>query len=389
MTPWYQAEDAQGRDGTHALVIGVSDYRYLPTAFDEATPDGAGETLGLTSVTTPAVSAWRFANWLTGGSGLNRPETPLASVRLLLSPSQAEVDATPALGDLDAATVPPPTRDNVLDALYAWRDACNARPGNLAVLYVAGHGIQLSKDDSLVLLHDFGRAHRPILDAAMDLGSIWRGMAGPEAARLQYYFVDACRTKPGLFDDYLSTRAGVAFDVTDEGGVESAPIFYSASPRTLALGLPADGTLFCQALLRCLDGEAAELDADGRWVVSTSSLVRHLPAAVDRLAAEHQARQSAVVGGLLRDGVFHYLPEPPEVDLGIHISPETAAARARFRLADFNGRQVYDRRPVPPEIDLRVKAGLYALQLEVENDGPPVLRPFLAAPPRHREEIAL
>ncbi len=389
MTPWHLADDAQDRDGTHALVIGVSDYRYLPADFDDDLPTGAGETLGLTRVTTPAISAWRFAHWLTGERGLNRPEAPLASVRMLLSPSPAEIDATPALGDLEADVVPLPTRDNVLDALYAWRDACNARPGNVAILYVAGHGVQLSKDDSLVLLHDFGRAHRPILDAAMDVGSIWRGMAGPDSAQLQYYFVDACRTRPGLFDDYLSTRAGVAFDVTDEGGVESAPIFYSASPRTLALGLPADGTLFCQALLRCLEGEAAELDANGRWAVSTSSLVRHLPAAVDRLAASHQAHQTAVVGGLLRDGVFHYLPEPPEVALGIHISPEALAERAHCRLADFSGRQVYDRQPVPPEIDLTVKAGLYALQLEVESNGPPVLRPFLAAPPLHREEIEL
>ena len=391
MSPWYQAAN-DTEPGTHALVIGVSRYRYLPDSLDDDPPAGAGETFGLGNVTTPAISAWRFAQWLTAADGFNQPEAPLASVRLLLSPSSAEIAETPALGGLDAAGVAIPTRDSVLDALFDWQQACNRHRDNIAILYVAGHGIQLTKDDSLVLLHDFARARRPILDAAMDIGSIWRGMATADAASRQYYFVDACRTRPGLFDDYLTTPAGVALDISKEGTVDSAPIFYSASPRTLALGLPARGTLFCQALLDCLNGNAAELDAAGRWVVGTSALLRHLPATVERLAERYQATQTAVVGGQLRDAVFHRLREAPEVSLDIRVSPAETAGRAHCTVADLGGRTVYDREPIPAEIALNIKAGLYALQLAVrdgDGDSANVLRPFMAMPPAHREEIRL
>ncbi len=393
MNLWYRRDDPDdSQPGSHALVIGVSHYRYLPDSPEDAPPSGAGETLGLANVTTPAISAWRFANWLTAADGFNQPTAPLASVRLLLSPSSAEIDETPALGGLDENTVATPTRDNVLDALFAWRQDCNRRRGNIAILYVAGHGIQLSKDDSLVLLHDFARARRAILDAAMDIGNIWRAMATPNAAARQYYFVDACRTRPGLFDAYLTTPAGVALDITKEGALDSAPIFYSASPRSLALGLPAEGTLFCQALLDCLKGNGAELDAAGEWVVGTGSLLRHLPATLERLAACHQATQTTVIGGQLRDAVLHRPREAPDVSLGIKVSPQEAAGHAHCTLADFNGETVYDQEPVPTEITLNVKAGLYALQLAVRDGDQPgasVLRPFMARPPSHREEIRL
>src|SRR5438128_1410514 len=77
--------------GTHALIVGVSDYEYLPT------PGILGEprTFGLKKLASPALSAYKIFDWLMKNHA-DLPK-PLASARLLVSPSQAEKDAEPAL----------------------------------------------------------------------------------------------------------------------------------------------------------------------------------------------------------------------------------------------------------------------------------------------------
>ncbi|HET6478699.1 MAG TPA: hypothetical protein VFG35_01480 [Actinoplanes sp.] len=68
---------------THALVIGVSAYDHLPSV-------GAGP-FGLSQLGSTAIGAYRFAVWLR--DHYRNPDAPLATIRLLLSPSAAEISA--------------------------------------------------------------------------------------------------------------------------------------------------------------------------------------------------------------------------------------------------------------------------------------------------------
>src|SRR5688500_4570859 len=82
----------------HALVIGVSYYDHLPRP-NEFPPLGR-ETLQLCQVETPATSAYNFAKWLR--DKYRNPAAPLATLRVVMSPSLAElqdIDGLKAVSD--------------------------------------------------------------------------------------------------------------------------------------------------------------------------------------------------------------------------------------------------------------------------------------------------
>jgi hypothetical protein len=263
----------------------------------------------------------------------------------------------------------------------------------MAVFYAAGHGFQLGKDDSLVLLSEFAKPNRGVLHGAMDVGSVYRAMSNPRAARIQFYFVDACRVKPKLFRDYLSTRAGVTLDVGDVGAADAAPIFFSAAPRTLALAEPGKGTLFCQALLDCLALHAVEgPDGQNRWSVSTTSLSRRLKQRVAELAREHGEEQTTVPGGLPADEVFHVLREVPNVPLRLTLKPQEASGHASAKLwTGQTGTVAFDGERFTPVLEREVPAGYWVLDVTIapgvagfrSRNGIPI--PLL--PPKYEDEI--
>ena len=99
MTPWVKRDPPGGASATHALVVGVSRYTNLPV--DGEAPPVANETFGLRHAKTPATSAWVFARWLE--STYNNPAAPIGTIRVLLSPSDWEIENVPELApeDLD------------------------------------------------------------------------------------------------------------------------------------------------------------------------------------------------------------------------------------------------------------------------------------------------
>src|SRR5215208_2611840 len=158
---WIKRDEVLAGGGacTHALVVGVSAYDYLTDA--AAAPDlPPGETFGLGQLRSAAASAWSFARWLA--DSYNPPSAPLTTVRLLLSPSAEEEEKVPGLRDR-GPTAGLANRNNVEDAVFAWRDDCAEHPDHVAILYAAGHGAMLSKDEGgFVLLQDFGAPNRNI-----------------------------------------------------------------------------------------------------------------------------------------------------------------------------------------------------------------------------------
>src|SRR4051794_1449431 len=89
-----QRDQLQGRPGLHALIAGASFYRHLPGGGGAP----AEKTYGLKQLSSTALTAYRVYQWI-----LQRKDqlpVPLATVRLLLSPSQAELDAEPGMKGL-------------------------------------------------------------------------------------------------------------------------------------------------------------------------------------------------------------------------------------------------------------------------------------------------
>ena len=102
------------KPGLHAIVIGVSDYTHL-AATEEDAGDGLKAMLKLES---SALSAWQVAQKLKQMNKDGRLLKRLKTVRLLIAPSQSELDSDPKMkkgkrGD--------PTYAGIKAALLAWR----------------------------------------------------------------------------------------------------------------------------------------------------------------------------------------------------------------------------------------------------------------------------
>jgi hypothetical protein len=324
MTLWVDRRTSEGGPCTHALVVGVSRYEFLPNEDADPHPDDP-DTFGLRQARTPATSALNFARWLDASYG--NPEAPIGTIRLLLSPSAWERQNVPGLAEL-AAPAMPATRDNVANAITEWHNDCSESPENVAVLYAGGYVIQLSKDEAgIVLLEDFAKRRSSVLDHSLDVGSVRRGMAGRTMADRQFYFVDACRVRPEAAARLGSVGIGIGLANPFESGPRSSIVYSGASSNTEPLGEPGKGTLFSQALLGCLDGLAAEEreDQDDRWVVTSGSLMQALPKVAHELADSFGVELTVTTGGQLEDVIFHVLPEPPTADMK-HVAREAAEA---------------------------------------------------------------
>ncbi|MEA3491083.1 MAG: caspase family protein [Campylobacterota bacterium] len=371
---------------THVLVIGTSKYTYLP---DDITSDDE-KLLGLTSVSTPATSAYRFACWIK--ESYNNSKAPLGSIRLLLAPSQKEIDNEPQLGQLNQ---PLPDSSNVEDALYAWQNDCLKFREGHCIVYIAGHGIRLSGDLGIVLLEDFGKPNRSILEGALDIGNIHQAMAQDSAAKNQFYFVDACAIEPKLFAQYISAKTGINLDIKRGESVESSPIFFGAAPETLALGKPGEGTLFIQVLLQCLRSDAAKADDQNNpknWLVSTLELFKQLQKGVKELAMSYNETQSVVLGGISSNTVFHESEDPPVITLTVSLSPQSAVQYAKYTLINLTTNEKFELFPFEsPYIDV-VNPGVYRIEFDMTEDSHhsgKIVPAIIISPPRHDEEIVL
>jgi hypothetical protein len=251
--------------GLHALIVGISDYEFLPGIKEPKQP----YKFGLQRVDGPAVSAWRIAQAL-----LNPPDKaswvrPLATITLLLLPSAADIKVAP---DIDLALkqgkILKATRDNFSDAVTQWVGACENSDQDVSFFYFAGHGLRHDDLDCLVCA-DFGEKNGPgmaTLRRCLTFDSIWATMNGPRAnleiARQQFWFVDCCRVKavspdenkigepetvdtPGRAEDgkpmerfgLFSTQVAIqAIAITDEGDTPFGSALVKA--LTQAVGRP-------------------------------------------------------------------------------------------------------------------------------------------------------
>jgi hypothetical protein len=329
---WYKKNDQH--PGTHALIIGTSKYKNLGDNIKLGPP----ETFMLTQLSSPAAGAYRFAKWLR--SEYRSPSAPIASIRLLLSPSDAEREADADLkNDPD---IPLPTTELVRKALLDWQKECSSSQANIAVLYLSGHGIKPNNDDDLILLYDFADDDL-VLTFSVDLNKVVRAMVGQNMASNQLYFHDACR----LYSDHFGQKyygPGLCLPLTyvGEGDLRNYPIFRSAATGTAAQASPGNGTLFANALLECLTGSdksAIVTSAEPKdvAVVSIDSLCNALEAKIGRLAQHLGGNQWFKRAGESNNFLFHIAkspdsaPDKPPKEQGPRLIPEELL-RSRYKL---------------------------------------------------------
>lgn len=271
---YFQNNDVQ--NGLHALIIGVSNYPFIKAS-------------GLTALSGPALSAIQFANWLMAADNLS---FPLKSVRVLASPTSSE-----AVSVQDRAQVKPAVLENVSRAAHEWqRDVAKSTDG-AALFYFAGHGIQRSRGDAVLLLEDFLHPDGGTdLERTISVNNVYNGMANfamcPELAKTQFYFIDACRADlDQLHLRNFETQEPTPVFKIELGGVDdrTAPIFFAAAAGKNSW-TQSSGTLFWQDLRACLDGMGAEqisMEDGDKWVVTISKLNDSLARLVNQFNRAH------------------------------------------------------------------------------------------------------
>ena len=297
----------QDQPGFHALIAGVSVYPHVTGGAPAA-----------------ALSACKIYHWLIEQQ--NTLTAPLATVRLLLSPSQEETELEPDLHSRESLEAC--SRSNFKHAIYDWREDASSKEGNVTFFYFSGQGVGIYDNDVLLLLEDFGNPRYPVLRNAVGFGNIYNGMTVSPSrramARTQFYFIDTERrfwreliskpNVPAVFDVELGAR--------DD---RSAPIFYAAIPGSAAYTSPGKGSIFTNALLDCLEGPAVDPTGEYRenqmlWRVSVLSLNRALESAFDKMKREREKRglqelQAYALGGLVKDTTICLIDKPPPVGL--------------------------------------------------------------------------
>ena len=355
--------------GLHVLLVGVSAYPYLNDGDHQC-----ADTRGLGQIDCAARTAYEIFNWLERPPKLQLRH-PLRTCRLLASPSQAELLTAPQL-----ANALPATFDNLRKAVRAWRkDAATDRAG-AALFYFAGHGIQRTRGDSLLLLSEFLDPDAATLAHSVDMSCIYDGMGEPNfpaMAQTQYYFIDACRTDLAGVQALADRSAPALWDVTLGGRDERvAPIFHGAGSGQLAYGstVPGEMSAFGTDLLRCLAGGGAECvrSADGtsRWEVTIGTLTRSLPLLIQEANQARRLRSFGVDKWTDMDATITVLPDAPTVDCVLQIRPNGAESHALIDLT--LGATPYKwGPPLKNPHPFQVKAGGYVLVASVRSDPTP------------------
>lgn len=360
----------------HALVVGVSDYPHLPGGSD---PRGHG--YGMRQLTATASTAAAVLAHLDAIA--DRLALPIGSRRVLLSPSPAELERDPSLG----AGVPA-TRENLREAALAWREECASDPENIALFYFAGHGVQRTRKDWALLLHDFNDQPGNPLYNAVDVNDLFSGMAPtvddhPRMARTQLWFVDACRGFPKDFDRFETLQASTVFGTgLSDADNRCAPVYCGALPGKSAYAIVGEQTIFGRALIECLGDTGSEQPlGSSQWVVSVGSLLRAMQAVVKDINQQEGSDQEVWDGGQTPrpDTVLVRLGCVPKVPVRLELVPAAGNVVLRFeRRSDGSPVTV----PIPlhpnPFAD-RWPAGVYTVEAQPpvhsELDGELLVRP--------------
>ena len=369
-------DELAGKPGLHIFLVGISDYPHLAGGRGPVAKD----TFGMGQLASPALSAFRFYQWLERRQKFL--PLPVAACWLLVAPSEVEIESEEALKALKADC----TLRSFRRHATAWRDAaCPERldsAHNMTLFYFAGHGVRTTDKDGVMLMQDIFDGDGPPLDKSVDIGNLHACMASsksrPKPAGTQLYFVDACRVFPDRFKSFPAIKPSRWEEPElPMSETRQTSVFFATLPGSKAYGRRGGQTLFSKALEDCLDGAGAEAvdsnEPSEQWRVSTHSLYRPLEQRLAELALElaTEVDKEEVRNQMLTSGhyspniVLHYLEGAPELQASIEVDPDHARTFTRVELHNDDGTLI-TQPPLPgilPRQHHRIwlKAGFYQL----------------------------
>lgn len=359
---------AEHKTGTHALIVGISHYPHLL--------DGGGppvrQLLELGQLTSAARSAFAFYQWLVHEAVLPQP---LVTCRLLLAPSELELERVPELREYATDC----RMNDFLEAATEWFQDASQSDSGRTIFFFAGHAIQLSRDDDLLLLQDFGNGIGPSFRSAVSFSNIFNGLTAGERpiAREQLYFVDCGRNRPHGLAANVSLGATSVFDVFLEGADRrNAAVFRAANPGERAYASEGENTLFTRALLEGLRGGAGapaleQEDGGPRYAVTVNSLSEWMNLESERLLRDLNTKPGFSLSGyLMSELVIALLEKAPQATLEVELEPPEAAPLARIQIDDMEGATLVDAPAAAGPRRFQLPAGLYLVWAHFEPGAP-------------------
>lgn len=366
-----------GKRALHAVVIGASDYQYLPDIGGAPTPG----SFGLQKLTAASKSAVEMAAWLRRHQ--DDLVVPVATVRLCASPTAQDLAAPESTPPIGASTA---SRQDIAIALNEWRS--DQDPDDVSLFYFAGHGVQRDRSNMVLLCADFAAPGDGPLSRAVELTHVWDGLGRSDTsamiARTQMYFVDACRERPAAIAKFDSLSVPDIWGILALVGKDDrrAPIYYATTPGALAYADPGVATLFSKTLIRCLDNEAATLDDNtGDWQITSKSLERALGNRFRALAGA-TTDQECDADHTMGEFLIGRLAKRPTCAVTLRVAPDAAFPLAAVQIRDLVTQQVLPL-PFPLQMhpyDYSLPGGYYMFSADIR----PPQAPYVACLPRPR-----
>ncbi len=361
----YEANPPVAGPATHVLVIGVGDYPHLRKGSKKL----AARNLGLGQLSSPPVTAQRFAQWwldplvTPGAVGYENPNCPIGSIEMLISGVGSFPVTIPGNGSAEPLRA---KRDAVQDAFDAWLARVASHPDNIGVFYFCGHGVKVA--NHYLLVEDFGRRDNQPWENAFDVSSTILASMRKVQGSL-FFMIDACKEVSLTMAQTLGANPASLLDVdlTADVKAKSTAEIYAAGEGMLAFALEGKVSRFTDALLTAMSGfcgvrtiPAPTWDADGELIATA---VRKLLENGNRTAERKQTSGQRIEGDpvpLLRAN------KPPLVKLVLDVSPPDKRPAAIFWWKAPNG--------VPEEHDgangafsATVKRGLHTVGARPRN----------------------
>lgn len=373
--------DHLNRPGTHAFVVGVSAYEHLPADTESASSD-----FGMGQLNAAARSASEFAAWLL--NEYHNPAAPLRSLRVLLSPSLPNEQIHPEIQSLLKSNTAANLQNFKADFKAFHKDLVG-NESDIAIIYVSGHGIQLTSEGAILLLNDFGEDDDAPLDGSVDIFNLRQALRFDTSAHTQFWFVDTCRQRPEIAELYEKMEGAYKKSIPRSSIRKNSSLFLSCSTGTQAYANKSGLTFFCDALLHGLRSAQAA-DSDGEhgslWRVSSPSLSSYLDKAVPELALEKGRYQYVECQGCSSPAVLHVYKSTPDVQLHIDVGPEADRPNhTEFNLKQSGKHWVENYSNWP--LNTKIPAGLYSANWKCCHSADAYATEYNFKPPIRRVEL--
>ena len=202
-----------------------------------------------------------------------------------------------------------------------------AADADIAVVYYAGHGIEIGGTNYLIPIDARLASDRDAPDEAITLDRLVT--SADSAKKLRVVILDACRDNPftaTMRRDSLAAKRGISSGLTRvDPSTTDTLIAYAAKAGSTAEDGDGDHSPFTSALLK-------DLTVPGRDIRIAFGYVK------DDVMKATSGRQEPFVYGSLGGGVYSLVPPPPQSQ-----EPSLADAKADFELVkQINTRKAWD-----------------------------------------------